>query len=99
MDRNEFHVDNFCPCMLQDDLSSSGNRMIIKVQQSVYFFYRIICREQLLPTTYIYMETHYLTWVTTGMRFNHHRVGYTKQRNSSLQVFYLQLTRWVMIRM
>jgi len=49
---------------------------------------------------YIYMETYCLACrITTGMRLNHHGVGYTKERNSSLQVFYLQLTLWVMIRM
>jgi len=31
MDRKKFHMDNFCPRMLQGDLSSSGNRIFIKV--------------------------------------------------------------------
>jgi hypothetical protein len=39
MDRNEFRMGNFCPCMVQGDVSSSGNRMFIKAQQRAYFFF------------------------------------------------------------
>jgi hypothetical protein len=99
MNRKELHMDNSCPCMLQGDRSSAGNRMFKGSTESFFFLTEWSVHNGSF-TQLRYMETYYLAWrITTVMRFSHHRVGYTNERNSSLQVFYLLPTRWVTIRM